>query len=352
MPQIKNNFTLKSKSPNFDRDSFISKNAMKEMPTAWMDEGHISYCQEDGNHYTFSVLNKFDTETGYFKLFKDSEELTEIQRDIDDLYARINNLPTGGGDNNIPEGLMDILNDLIARVNELYAKEYPVTCSLNISGGTVLEYNPYDSTQTSHTKTLTIGVQYKGSNYPREDLEELTIDGPSGCTIGAYDKTSTSVNVVIPLAIKGTYKFTLTIKTKDGQTKTASCTMYQRALSYVRYSDMENAGSDLFVAKGDYSNLFKNTLTTSLDGLKTDFHFTEADGIIPTGSYLWIMAPDGVTLPSKVYGNGYEAQLEKDENGAVKKYTVNYGSCPYTCIRGFGKTEIPSQDMKITFYKP
>ena len=347
MPQIKNNFTLKSKSPNFDRDSFVSRKDMKEMPTAWMDEGHISYCQEDGNHYVFSVLNKFDTNTGYFRLFKDNEELTEIQRDISDLYNRLNNISVGGG-GNIPDDLLDIINDLVAKVNELYTKEYPVTCNLN-SNKSIVEYI-YNGGEDKRTVELSISIKYKGSDYSREDIEELTITGPSDCKIGDYDKTSTRVSVILPLSTNGHYTFTLTIKTKDGQTKTASCNMYQKARSYVRYSAEEAASEKLFRAEEGYSTLIKSELVTSLNNYSGNFHFTQADGIIPVNSYLWIMVPEGVSLPSMVYGNGFEAQLYK-ENDKVKEFTVTNNGCNYTCIRSYTYTREESSDMKITFKK-
>ena len=57
MPQISSNFILRSKLPNFERDSFKSLEEMYTVQSSWMDEGHISYCQETGKHYIFRSEN-------------------------------------------------------------------------------------------------------------------------------------------------------------------------------------------------------------------------------------------------------------------------------------------------------
>lgn len=68
MPQIKSNFTLRSKASNFERDSFESIRDMKNVNPGHMDEGHISYCRETRKHYVFNMDHEFDENTGYFKL--------------------------------------------------------------------------------------------------------------------------------------------------------------------------------------------------------------------------------------------------------------------------------------------
>lgn len=53
MPQISSNFILRSKLSNFERDSFVSLEEMANVPSSWIDEGHISYCRSEKNHYIF-----------------------------------------------------------------------------------------------------------------------------------------------------------------------------------------------------------------------------------------------------------------------------------------------------------
>lgn len=57
MPQIATNFILRSKLPNFERDSFQTFNDMETVDSSWIDEGHISYCYETGKHYRFNSNN-------------------------------------------------------------------------------------------------------------------------------------------------------------------------------------------------------------------------------------------------------------------------------------------------------
>lgn len=57
MPQISSNFILRAKVPNFERDSFETLDSMLYVNPAWMDDGHISYCKQDRNHYVYRSTN-------------------------------------------------------------------------------------------------------------------------------------------------------------------------------------------------------------------------------------------------------------------------------------------------------
>lgn len=57
MTQVSSSFILRSKYPNFERDSFKTKNDMETVSSSWIDEGHISYCVETKKHYIFSTAN-------------------------------------------------------------------------------------------------------------------------------------------------------------------------------------------------------------------------------------------------------------------------------------------------------
>lgn len=64
------NLAYNGKLPNFDRDSFETKAAMKAFDENSIDEGHLSYCKEDGNVYQFKSSNPVDGTTGRWRLFK------------------------------------------------------------------------------------------------------------------------------------------------------------------------------------------------------------------------------------------------------------------------------------------
>lgn len=64
------NLAYNGKLPNFERDSFETKAAMKAFDENSIDEGHLSYCKEDGNIYQYKHTNTVDTTTGKWRLFK------------------------------------------------------------------------------------------------------------------------------------------------------------------------------------------------------------------------------------------------------------------------------------------
>lgn len=69
--KIGSNFTFQGEQPNFERDRFATKAAMKAFPKTSIDDGHLSYCAEDGNTYQFRSSNSVDAVTGKWRIFKD-----------------------------------------------------------------------------------------------------------------------------------------------------------------------------------------------------------------------------------------------------------------------------------------
>lgn len=70
------NFAYNGKLPNFERDSFETKAAMKAFNENNIDEGHLSYCKEDGNIYQYKSANAADATTGKWRLFKTEADAT------------------------------------------------------------------------------------------------------------------------------------------------------------------------------------------------------------------------------------------------------------------------------------
>ena len=64
------NLAYNGKLPNFERDSFETKAAMKAFDENSIDEGHLSYCKEDGNIYQYKHTNTVDATTGRWRIFK------------------------------------------------------------------------------------------------------------------------------------------------------------------------------------------------------------------------------------------------------------------------------------------
>lgn len=70
------NLAYNGKLPNFERDSFETKAAMKAFDENSIDEGHLSYCKEDGNIYQYKHTNTVDTTTGRWRIFKTEADAT------------------------------------------------------------------------------------------------------------------------------------------------------------------------------------------------------------------------------------------------------------------------------------
>ena len=68
--KIGTNLAYNGKLPNFERDSFDTKAAMKAFDENSIDEGHLSYCKEDGNIYQYKSANSIDATTGKWRIFK------------------------------------------------------------------------------------------------------------------------------------------------------------------------------------------------------------------------------------------------------------------------------------------
>lgn len=74
--KIGSNFTFQGEQPNFERDRFATKADMKAFPETSIDDGHLSYCVEDGNTYQFKSSNSVDAVTGKWRVFKADVDLS------------------------------------------------------------------------------------------------------------------------------------------------------------------------------------------------------------------------------------------------------------------------------------
>lgn len=88
--KIGSNFTFQGEQPNFERDRFATKADMKAFPETSIDDGHLSYCVEDGNTYQFKSSNSVDTVTGKWRVFKTDVDLSTYAT-IDSVDAKLSN---------------------------------------------------------------------------------------------------------------------------------------------------------------------------------------------------------------------------------------------------------------------
>lgn len=98
--RIGDNFSYQGQKPNFERDCFDTLAAMKAYPETSIDEGHLSYCKEDGKRYEFKSSNIVDPTTGKWREFKSgsgsdpSGDITQIQQDIEQIQQDIEQTQT------------------------------------------------------------------------------------------------------------------------------------------------------------------------------------------------------------------------------------------------------------------
>ena len=85
--KIGSNFTFQGEQPNFERDRFATKSAMKAFPETSIDDGHLSYCAEDGNTYQFKYSNNVDAVTGKWRIFKDGFSADSISTEPNQFLA-------------------------------------------------------------------------------------------------------------------------------------------------------------------------------------------------------------------------------------------------------------------------
>lgn len=84
---IGDNFNYQGQKPNFERDSFETLAAMKAYPETSIDDGHLSYCKENGKHYEYKSSNSIDPTTGKWREFKSGGGIEQVPVATDDAVG-------------------------------------------------------------------------------------------------------------------------------------------------------------------------------------------------------------------------------------------------------------------------
>lgn len=70
MIQIADNISYQGPKPNFARDLYKDRGALKLVTDSQIDDGHIAYCSETGLHYEYKYTNSEDVVTGKWREYK------------------------------------------------------------------------------------------------------------------------------------------------------------------------------------------------------------------------------------------------------------------------------------------
>lgn len=76
---VGDNFQYQGAKPNFARDSFETLSEMKGFPETNIDDGHLSFCKEDGETYKFLSSNTADATTGKWRKFSGGITSNEVK---------------------------------------------------------------------------------------------------------------------------------------------------------------------------------------------------------------------------------------------------------------------------------
>ena len=285
MPQVKSGFTLKSKSPNFERDCFKNLEEMRNVNVAHMDEGHICYCTDTKKHYIFDS-EITDINLGPFKIFE-----------------------SGGGDCDCPN-YEDRIKSLEDKINSIYDSLYPISCFLKIEKinnktiaskptSYVAEYKQNENI----TALLNYGVNYKGVALDTAAVDSLVLEkSDDSINMGSYGYNSESTNNVevrINSNPVGTHKIKLKVSAK-GQNISSECTIYQRAPMYIGWhtSDIPTIG---MLQESSFMKKVVNTTTSGTYEYKN----------VPKGHYFWTL------IPFKISDTGSSAGIKDTVKNAT-----------------------------------
>lgn len=193
--QVIDNFSYKGKKGNFERDNFDTLQAMRSYPEDGIDDGHVCFCNEDGNHYKFNHLNSVDGATGRWRLHNKSvNTLTEtgegkvldarqgkILKDLIDAKVieaggvSFDTVPTKGSTNPVTSnGIKEAMDEQAESINSnMGVADYPTFSeSTAYSAGDVVNYNGklYQFT-SDHAAGAWTGTDVKPYNLTK-DIEE------------------------------------------------------------------------------------------------------------------------------------------------------------------------------------
>lgn len=247
MPQISSNFILRSKLPNFERDSFQNLQDMRFVESSWIDEGHISYCKENNTHYIFRSKTS------------DGAELTGMDRWTKLIPEAFSN-----------EAILNIINtnvikvvDNVSDLNDTLAGSLSLGRIVYVKATQTLYYNTYDITLNPSPQQATYLEDSTGWFYPLFPDLSSYITG---------DQLNTKLNEYAKSEVLGGYVTTGTLNTKLADyTKTEDLSDVVESLlptmdtgvSQEEFNAYKTEAAETYSTKDELANIGSQTTTNT-----------------------------------------------------------------------------------------
>ena len=333
--QVIDNFSYKGKKGNFERDNFDTLQAMRSYPEDGIDDGHVCFCKEDGNHYKFNHENSVNGTTGRWRLHNKSvNTLTEtgegkvldarqgkILKDLIDAKVieaggvSFDTVPTKGSTNPVTSnGIKEAMDEQAECIN---------------SNTGVDEYPAFSESKTYNAGDV---VNYNGKLY------KFTADHAAGAWIGTdVEKTSMADNIK---TAKVKLEDLDTLFTGSQSAGTAGTAMeIMTGLVPTVYDVMGSQNvilGKLFAYSDSMRHVITQVLFTSMtlndNGALIDSH---VDGI--THMYYRTY---GVMAPSLTNGKWTEwKQIVTELDGGTYMQTLEPDDTPITSLNNFNRCE-------------
>lgn len=206
---IGDNFNYQGQKSNFERDSFETLAAMKAYPETSLDDGHLSYCKEDGKRYEYKSSNSVDPTTGKWREFKTGTDSSADIQDLKEKYSELEGLVNDSvwqiqdatfeiGGAQITTGTNGFVGrNLTVRIKYLTQDETEQSFTLSgvIPGGSAtdaLEGLVKIGSATRQTVTANSPTSEAGRTYPiqKDQNGKLVVNVPGG----TYDVATTTAN--------------------------------------------------------------------------------------------------------------------------------------------------------------
>lgn len=326
------NFDYKGRQPNFARDSFATKTAMKAFAESNIDDGHLSYCAEDGNLYMFKFTNAVDSTTGKWRKFETGSSIT--------VDTKLSDTSTNPVQNKV------INEALLNKANSSSLNNYVTTSAHSESIQTIgSDINTIRTDISNIKKSISTVYKYKGSKDNFSELSTITKEAGDVWNIVNAD-TKNNIKAGDNVAWNG--------KTWDNLSGTIDLSGKQDSLKLYKEA---SGKATITTTASDEGALTINTYGTKVTCGMANFDITTKDGydLVVNGTKIKttlnnkVDKVSGKGLSTNDYTTDEKNKLAGIASGATKDTTMT-GASASTNGTG-GLVPAPKKGQETYFFK-